>query len=91
MVGVFQTECCCSMGAAWGPGCERCPPISSMNYTELCPDVGFNIDGNGLHIFSALLIKLNPTDIRLQWSYCHLAITSFSLDAILLHWFLILY
>eukprot|EP00061_Rhincodon_typus_P009743 g33477.t1 len=29
--------CCCSVGAAWGPDCERCPKEGTSDYKALCP------------------------------------------------------
>lgn len=42
-----KAECCCSMGQAWGPRCERCPYKYSPEYQELCLDSGFTSDGQG--------------------------------------------
>ena len=32
--------CCCSMGAAWGVGCEECPADGSQEYRRLCGQAG---------------------------------------------------
>ncbi|XP_040269935.1 fibrillin-1 [Bufo bufo] len=29
--------CCCSIGAAWGPDCEECPPKATPEFEILCP------------------------------------------------------
>ncbi|XP_044135564.1 fibrillin-1 [Bufo gargarizans] len=29
--------CCCSIGAAWGPDCEECPPQGTPEFEILCP------------------------------------------------------
>lgn len=34
---VTKASCCCSVGQAWGPHCERCPRRDSKEYQELCP------------------------------------------------------
>lgn len=34
---VTRSTCCCSIGKAWGPLCELCPPEDSDEYQELCP------------------------------------------------------
>uniref|UniRef100_UPI00358DF645 latent-transforming growth factor beta-binding protein 1-like isoform X2 n=1 Tax=Myxine glutinosa TaxID=7769 RepID=UPI00358DF645 len=35
--------CCCSVGKAWGEGCERCPPPSHESFKEMCPaGMGFH-------------------------------------------------
>lgn len=44
---VTKADCCCTMGAAWGPHCEICPSRDSDNYNELCLDKGFSVDGQG--------------------------------------------
>ncbi|KAL8595716.1 hypothetical protein ACOMHN_012136 [Nucella lapillus] len=32
-----KAECCCSLAAAWGRRCERCPALSSAAFQRLCP------------------------------------------------------
>ncbi|PVD20223.1 hypothetical protein C0Q70_20719 [Pomacea canaliculata] len=32
-----KADCCCSLAAAWGRSCERCPPLSSSAFNLLCP------------------------------------------------------
>lgn len=32
-----RAACCCTMGAAWGRGCDICPPENTTEYEELCP------------------------------------------------------
>ena len=34
---VTRSTCCCSIGKAWGPLCEICPPEDSEEYNNLCP------------------------------------------------------
>lgn len=34
---VTRSTCCCSIGKAWGPRCEVCPPEDSDEYEQLCP------------------------------------------------------
>ncbi|CAH1374115.1 unnamed protein product [Tenebrio molitor] len=34
---VTKAACCCSVGKAWGPQCELCPSLDSVEYQELCP------------------------------------------------------
>ncbi|TKS85130.1 Latent-transforming growth factor beta-binding protein 1 [Collichthys lucidus] len=29
--------CCCSVGKAWGPRCEKCPPPGTAKFKEICP------------------------------------------------------
>ncbi|CAL1273321.1 unnamed protein product [Larinioides sclopetarius] len=41
-----KVDCCCGMGAAWGPRCEMCPLRGSQTYADLCPHgVGFDKEG----------------------------------------------
>nr|XP_024214767.1 fibrillin-2 [Halyomorpha halys] len=51
---VTRADCCCTMGAAWGPMCEPCPPPHSLNYTSLCLEAGINIDGQDIDECKAL-------------------------------------
>lgn len=44
---VTYADCCCSMGAAWGPSCELCPARYSPQYQDLCLESGFLINGQG--------------------------------------------
>lgn len=55
---VTKADCCCTMGAAWGPHCEICPTKDSDNYNELCLDKGFSVNGQGTreHFFLFLII-----------------------------------
>lgn len=34
---VTKSTCCCSVGRAWGPRCERCPATDTEEYKTLCP------------------------------------------------------
>lgn len=47
---VTKADCCCTMGAAWGPHCEICPTKDSDNYNELCLDKGFSVNGQGTNV-----------------------------------------
>uniref|UniRef100_A0A3P9HE69 Latent-transforming growth factor beta-binding protein 1 n=1 Tax=Oryzias latipes TaxID=8090 RepID=A0A3P9HE69_ORYLA len=29
--------CCCSVGKAWGPRCDKCPPPGTAQFKEICP------------------------------------------------------
>ncbi|XP_028278806.1 latent-transforming growth factor beta-binding protein 1 isoform X2 [Parambassis ranga] len=29
--------CCCSVGKAWGPHCDKCPPPGTAKFKEICP------------------------------------------------------
>jgi len=54
---VTKADCCCTMGAAWGPHCEICPTRDSDNYNELCLDKGFSVNGQGIE-FSEMTVRL---------------------------------
>ncbi|XP_067829444.1 fibrillin-1-like isoform X1 [Heptranchias perlo] len=46
--------CCCSVGAAWGPDCEKCPEKGTKDFKSLCPrGPGFSSRGepNGKPFF----------------------------------------
>ncbi|KAK3920598.1 Fibrillin-1 [Frankliniella fusca] len=48
LMPVTKMDCCCTMGAAWGPQCEACPSPSSLEYQELCLDTGITKDGQDI-------------------------------------------
>ena len=44
-----KADCCCSLSAAWGGRCERCPPTNSMSFMRLCPNgAGLGADGQDI-------------------------------------------
>ncbi|XP_064619862.1 fibrillin-2-like isoform X2 [Lineus longissimus] len=44
-----KAMCCCSMGQAWGPGCEQCPRRGTAVYKTLCMHgPGFTPDGQDI-------------------------------------------
>ncbi|XP_069036378.1 latent-transforming growth factor beta-binding protein 3 isoform X4 [Lepisosteus oculatus] len=32
-----QEMCCCTVGKAWGRGCETCPQVGTASFTKICP------------------------------------------------------
>uniref|UniRef100_A0A3P8YNI0 Latent transforming growth factor beta binding protein 3 n=1 Tax=Esox lucius TaxID=8010 RepID=A0A3P8YNI0_ESOLU len=32
-----QEMCCCTVGKAWGPGCDRCPQDGTASFSKICP------------------------------------------------------
>ncbi|XP_077342553.1 latent-transforming growth factor beta-binding protein 1 isoform X1 [Lithobates pipiens] len=36
-VQLTRQLCCCSVGKAWGPNCEKCPVIGTAAFKEICP------------------------------------------------------
>ncbi|CAL9688260.1 unnamed protein product [Knipowitschia caucasica] len=45
-----QALCCCSVGKAWGPQCERCPSPGTAKFKEICPGgMGYTVLPNPAH------------------------------------------
>uniref|UniRef100_A0AAY5K2A4 Latent-transforming growth factor beta-binding protein 1 n=1 Tax=Esox lucius TaxID=8010 RepID=A0AAY5K2A4_ESOLU len=39
--------CCCSVGKAWGPRCEKCPLPGTAKFKEICPGgMGYTVTGS---------------------------------------------
>jgi TB domain. len=57
LMSVTKADCCCTMGAAWGPHCEVCPSPSSDDYQDLCLESGYSVDGNGKYFSSPSYAK----------------------------------
>ncbi|KAL0964406.1 hypothetical protein UPYG_G00323420 [Umbra pygmaea] len=39
--------CCCSVGKAWGPRCDKCPLIGTAKFKEICPGgMGYTVTGS---------------------------------------------
>ncbi|XP_053314536.1 latent-transforming growth factor beta-binding protein 1 isoform X2 [Spea bombifrons] len=36
-VQLTRQLCCCSVGKAWGPHCEKCPVLGTAAFKEICP------------------------------------------------------
>ncbi|KAM9317035.1 latent-transforming growth factor beta-binding protein 1 [Gastrophryne carolinensis] len=36
-VKLSRQLCCCSVGKAWGPSCEKCPVLGTAAFKEICP------------------------------------------------------
>uniref|UniRef100_A0A4W3KIQ9 Latent-transforming growth factor beta-binding protein 1 n=1 Tax=Callorhinchus milii TaxID=7868 RepID=A0A4W3KIQ9_CALMI len=43
-VQLSKQMCCCSVGKAWGPNCEKCPILGTAAFKEICPG------GMGYHV-----------------------------------------
>jgi fibulin 1/2 len=59
---VTRADCCCTMGAAWGPHCEICPSPTSDDYQDLCLESGYSVDGHGkrsCNIFDIVSLEAN--------------------------------
>lgn len=52
LMSVTRADCCCTMGAAWGPRCEICPSPTSDDYQDLCLESGYSVDGHGKGIYN---------------------------------------
>ncbi|KAM6956613.1 latent-transforming growth factor beta-binding protein 1 [Aplochiton taeniatus] len=48
--------CCCSVGKAWGPRCDKCPPPGTGKFQEICPG------GMGYTVLSKPIRQLDPID-----------------------------
>ncbi|XP_051502465.1 latent-transforming growth factor beta-binding protein 1-like isoform X2 [Myxocyprinus asiaticus] len=46
--------CCCSVGKAWGPRCDRCPLPGTAAFKEICPG------GMGYHVTTPYIYKPKP-------------------------------
>ncbi|XP_065299649.1 fibrillin-2-like isoform X2 [Dermacentor albipictus] len=45
-----REDCCCSIGAAWGPRCQACPLWDTREYRQLCPfEKGSTKDGKDIN------------------------------------------
>ncbi|XP_069699509.1 fibrillin-2-like isoform X2 [Periplaneta americana] len=49
LMSVTRADCCCTMGAAWGPHCEICPTPTSDDYQDLCLESGYSVDGHDVN------------------------------------------
>uniref|UniRef100_A0A4W5R9F9 Latent-transforming growth factor beta-binding protein 1 n=1 Tax=Hucho hucho TaxID=62062 RepID=A0A4W5R9F9_9TELE len=39
--------CCCSVGKAWGPRCDKCPQPGTAKFKEICPGgMGYTVTGS---------------------------------------------
>uniref|UniRef100_T1IWH6 Fibrillin-2 n=1 Tax=Strigamia maritima TaxID=126957 RepID=T1IWH6_STRMM len=53
---ITKVDCCCAMGKAWGPHCEKCPPKDSLDYKQLCPiGEGYREDGQDVDECTTML------------------------------------
>jgi len=45
-----RTQCCCTMGGAWGTSCDKCPSEGTADFEKLCPSgVGRDTKGGDLN------------------------------------------
>lgn len=45
-----RSLCCCSVGKAWGPQCDRCPHPGTAKFKEICPGgMGYTVLPNPVH------------------------------------------
>lgn len=59
LMQVTKADCCCTMGAAWGPMCEHCPRKGSEEYEELCLEVGYSVDGHGIDLVNDIVDRIS--------------------------------
>ncbi|XP_048863950.1 latent-transforming growth factor beta-binding protein 1 isoform X1 [Brienomyrus brachyistius] len=45
-VHLTKQLCCCSVGKAWGPSCDRCPIPGTADFKDICPGgMGYTVTG----------------------------------------------
>ncbi|XP_026135878.1 latent-transforming growth factor beta-binding protein 1 isoform X2 [Carassius auratus] len=52
--------CCCSVGKAWGPHCDRCPLPGTAAFKDICPG------GMGYHVTAPYIYKPKPPNGQSQ-------------------------
>ncbi|XP_051723212.1 latent-transforming growth factor beta-binding protein 1 isoform X4 [Ctenopharyngodon idella] len=52
--------CCCSVGKAWGPHCDRCPLPGTAAFKDICPG------GMGYHVTPPYIYKPKPPNVHIQ-------------------------
>lgn len=52
--------CCCSVGKAWGPHCDRCPLPGTAAFKDICPG------GMGYHVTPPYIYKPKPPNGHTQ-------------------------
>lgn len=50
-----KADCCCGMGAAWGPHCEICPHRGTKDFEDLCPN-GSGLTKDGKDVDECLIM-----------------------------------
>ncbi|KAG7513001.1 latent-transforming growth factor beta-binding protein 1 isoform X2 [Solea senegalensis] len=55
--------CCCSVGKAWGPHCDKCPPPGTAKFKEICPGgMGYTVLPNP-PVHKPVIIYQQPIDL----------------------------
>ncbi|XP_026164540.1 latent-transforming growth factor beta-binding protein 1 isoform X2 [Mastacembelus armatus] len=55
--------CCCSVGKAWGPRCDKCPPPGTAKFKEICPGgMGYTVLPNP-PVNKPITIHQEPIDL----------------------------
>ncbi|XP_068182963.1 latent-transforming growth factor beta-binding protein 1 isoform X2 [Antennarius striatus] len=55
--------CCCSVGKAWGPRCDKCPPPGTAKFKEICPGgMGYTVLPNP-PANKPVIVYQEPTDL----------------------------
>nr|XP_033957003.1 latent-transforming growth factor beta-binding protein 1 [Pseudochaenichthys georgianus] len=58
--------CCCSVGKAWGPRCDKCPPPGTAKFKDICPGgMGYTVLPNP-PVNKPITINQEPIEIPPQ-------------------------
>ncbi|XP_039594040.1 latent-transforming growth factor beta-binding protein 1 isoform X5 [Polypterus senegalus] len=67
-VQLSKQLCCCSVGKAWGPHCEKCPIPGTAAFKEICPGgMGYTVVGTYKKV-NAYPNNLPDTDSKIRTS-----------------------
>ncbi|XP_066553217.1 latent-transforming growth factor beta-binding protein 1 isoform X2 [Amia ocellicauda] len=68
-VQLSKQLCCCSVGKAWGPHCDKCPILGTAAFKEICPGgMGYTVTGTYRNLGhrnqpdSGTKIKISPPE-----------------------------
>ncbi|XP_029449746.1 latent-transforming growth factor beta-binding protein 1 isoform X3 [Rhinatrema bivittatum] len=65
-VQLSKQLCCCSVGKAWGPHCEKCPIPGTVAFKDICPGgMGYTVSGSYRNKMSVYhpAIRVHPPSI----------------------------
>jgi len=67
-----RSSCCCSVGAAWGPDCEKCPEPGTAEFDLVCPGgIGFQPNPKTVILEDINECnELNQVKEHLLWKFC---------------------
>ncbi|XP_043914915.1 latent-transforming growth factor beta-binding protein 1 isoform X2 [Protopterus annectens] len=62
-VQLTKQLCCCSVGKAWGPQCEKCPLLGTTAFKEICPGgMGYTVRFQPNHNEKTQITIAKPVD-----------------------------